>query len=167
MVGVITNTDIAAQISHCQGASCITAAALVMKRDVVLCEAKDLLHDVWTRMKARGLKVGVATNDSVGGLHASLARVGLRKAFDFLVAADSGHGGKPGPGMALAFAAASGLDPRHLAAVGDATHDLEMAQHAGYALKVAVLSGTGSRSELSPHADIVIGSISELPELLG
>ena len=56
LVGVITNTDIVAEISHCQGASCITAAALVMKRDVVLCEAKDLLHDVWTRMKARGLK---------------------------------------------------------------------------------------------------------------
>lgn len=73
LVGVITNTDIVAQISHCQGASCITAAALVMKRDVVLCEAKDLLHDVWTRMKARGLKnVPVVDQESrpLGLLHA-------------------------------------------------------------------------------------------------
>jgi CBS domain-containing protein len=73
LVGVITNTDIVAQISHCQGASCITTAALVMKRDVVLCEAKDLLHDVWTRMKARGLRnVPVVDQDSrpLGLLHA-------------------------------------------------------------------------------------------------
>jgi predicted transcriptional regulator len=27
-----------------------------MTRDVLLCEAKDLLRDVWTRMKERGLK---------------------------------------------------------------------------------------------------------------
>ena len=38
LVGVIAKTDIVAQISHCQGASCITAAASVMTRDVVSCE---------------------------------------------------------------------------------------------------------------------------------
>jgi hypothetical protein len=27
------------------------------ERDVVLCESKDLLHDVWMRMKARDLKM--------------------------------------------------------------------------------------------------------------
>ena len=56
LAGVITKTDVVAQISHCQGASCITAAALVMSRDVVLCKSKDFLRDVWARMKARGLK---------------------------------------------------------------------------------------------------------------
>ena len=56
LAGVITKTDVVAQISHCQGATCITAAALVMSRDVVLCESKDFLHDVWARMKARSLK---------------------------------------------------------------------------------------------------------------
>ena len=73
LVGVITKTDIVAQISHCQGASCITAAALVMTRDVVLCRSTDLLHDVWARMKARGLKnVPVVDQESrpVGLLHA-------------------------------------------------------------------------------------------------
>lgn len=56
LAGVITKTDIVAQISHCQGAGCITAAASVMTRDVVLCKPEDPLHDVWARMKARGLK---------------------------------------------------------------------------------------------------------------
>lgn len=35
--GVITKTDVVDQISHCQGASCVTPAALVMTRDVVAC----------------------------------------------------------------------------------------------------------------------------------
>lgn len=56
IAGVITKTDVVAQISHCQGAGCKVPAASVMTRDVVLCESKDLLHDVWTRMRARGVK---------------------------------------------------------------------------------------------------------------
>ena len=116
-------------------------------------------------LKTRGLRVGVATNDSAGGLQASLARVGLRGAFDYLVAADSGYGEKPSPGMALAFAKAVGLAPDALAAVGDATHDMEMAARAGYGLKVAVLSGTGARADLTPHADLVIDSIRVLATL--
>lgn len=117
-------------------------------------------------LKSAGLIVGLATNDTAGGMRASLARVGLLEQFDFLVAADDGHGAKPGPGMALAFAAATGLAPHSLAAVGDASHDLEMAKQAGYQLKVAVLSGTGTRADLAPHADIVLGSINELPAIL-
>ncbi len=56
LAGVITRTDIVSQISRCQGAGCITAASLVMTRDVVLCRPGDLLRDVWVRMKERGLK---------------------------------------------------------------------------------------------------------------
>ena len=62
--GVITRTDIVSQISRCQGAGCITAVSLVMTRDVVLCRPGDLLHDVWLRMKERGLKnIPVADQD--------------------------------------------------------------------------------------------------------
>jgi phosphoglycolate phosphatase len=117
-------------------------------------------------LRARGLKVGMATNDTVGGMRASLARVGMLEDFDFLVAADSGHGAKPGPGMGLAFADAMGLAPAHLAMVGDATHDLDMAKAAGFGLKVAVLSGTGTALDLQPHADVVLPSVRELVGLL-
>ena len=118
-------------------------------------------------LKAMGLRIGVATNDADGGMRASLKRVGLLDAFDFLVAADGGHGAKPGPGMALAFAKAVGLAPGALAAVGDTAHDLEMATRAGYGLKVAVLSGTGTRDDLAPFADVILGSIRDVPEILG
>ena len=126
----------------------------------------DGAREAITALKAKGLVLGVATNDSDGGMRASLKRVGLIDSFDFLVAADGGHGAKPGPGMALAFAAATGLPPHALAAVGDSTHDLEMAHNAGYGLKVAVLSGTGLRGDLEPHADIVLDSIVDLARVL-
>lgn len=116
-------------------------------------------------LKARGLPIGLATNDSVGGMRASLTRVGLIDAFDFLVAADSGYGEKPGPGMALAFAKATGIEPRALAVVGDASHDMEMAERAGYGLKIAVLGGTGSRTDLEQRADVVLANIGELVSL--
>ena len=56
LAGVITKTDVVGQISHCQGASCTTAASLVMTRDVLLCRTGDRLRDVWARMKERSLK---------------------------------------------------------------------------------------------------------------
>jgi phosphoglycolate phosphatase len=118
-------------------------------------------------LRAGGIKVGLATNDTDGGMRASLARVGMLEDFDFLVACDSGHGAKPGPGMGLAFAHAIGLAPAVLGMVGDATHDLDMAKAAGFGLKVAVLSGTGTALDLQPHADVVLPSVRELLRLLG
>jgi len=117
-------------------------------------------------LKRRGIAVGVATNDSISGMKASLARVGLLDRFDVLLAADSGYGGKPGPGMATAFSELTTLDPSQLAVVGDAVHDLEMARRAGYGLKVAVLSGTGTREDLGRHADVTLQSLCDVPELL-
>jgi CBS domain-containing protein len=73
MTGVLTKTDVVAQISHCHGTSCMTAASQVMTRDVLLCHPADRLHDVWSRMKARCLKnIPVVDQNShpLGLLHA-------------------------------------------------------------------------------------------------
>lgn len=73
LVGVITRTDIVSQVGRCQGAGCITTVALAMTRDVVLCRTNDLLHDVWLRMKERGLKNIPVTDQHLrpqGMLHA-------------------------------------------------------------------------------------------------
>jgi CBS domain-containing protein len=56
VVGVITKTDVIAQISKCQGAACKVPAALVMSAHVLQCTPCDLLQDVWAKMKARNLK---------------------------------------------------------------------------------------------------------------
>jgi CBS domain-containing protein len=73
LAGVITKTDVVRQISHCQGSRCTTAVSTVMTRTVILCHPNDLLHDVWSIMKERGLKnIPVMDKDSrpIGVLNA-------------------------------------------------------------------------------------------------
>jgi CBS domain-containing protein len=73
VAGVITKSDVIAQISECEGAACGVAAALVMSADVLQCTPGEHLQDVWSKMKARNLKnVPVAGADGrpIGVLNA-------------------------------------------------------------------------------------------------
>lgn len=56
ITGVITKSDVIAQISECEGAACRVTAAQVMSADVLQCAPGDRLHEVWSKMKARNLK---------------------------------------------------------------------------------------------------------------
>ena len=117
-------------------------------------------------MKGRGLVLGIATNDVAASAEGTIFRFGLSPHVDFAVGYDSGHGVKPGPGMALAFCAATGLAPEEIAVVGDNRHDLEMGRSAGAGLLVGVLTGASAASDLAPLADHVVADITLLPELL-
>ena len=124
------------------------------------------LEEVIDRLKARGYTLGIATSDSQAGAHASLAHFGVLELMDFVAGYDSGHGQKPGPGQVHGFCAATGLVPQEVAVVGDNLHDLEMGRSAGAGLVVGVLTGTGERAHLAPHADHVLDSIAGLEALL-
>jgi len=64
LAGVITRTDIIRQMGGCGGGACTATASSVMTRNLVVCRPDELLHDVWLRMKERGLKsIPVATPD--------------------------------------------------------------------------------------------------------
>lgn len=117
-------------------------------------------------LQARGYRLGVATNDTAAGLDASLGRCALLDPFEFRVGCDSGHGAKPAPGMIHAFARATGLALDEIAMVGDSSHDMETASRAGPVLCVAVLTGTGTRADLAPHADIVLDHVRDLLTVL-
>jgi len=119
------------------------------------------------QLKRRGFLLGVATNDSKGGLEASLRRSNILGDFHFTAGCDSGFGGKPGPGMARAFCEAVGIAPGQAAMVGDAVHDLAMGRAAGFALNIGVLSGTSGREDLEDFADLILDSINDLPALAG
>jgi phosphoglycolate phosphatase len=119
-------------------------------------------------LKARGLRIGVATNDSVGGLEASLGCTGTLHLLDFAAGCDSGFGSKPDPGMALAFCEELRIAPSEMAMVGDAMHDLAMGRAAGAGMTIGVLSGTSVAEDLRALADVLLGSINDLltlPEL--
>jgi phosphoglycolate phosphatase len=113
-------------------------------------------------LKRRGFRLGVATNDSEGGLAASLARGGILDLLDFTAGCDSGFGVKPDPRMVFAFCAAAAVEPMEVAMVGDAVHDLAMGRAAGVGLTVGLLSGTSAREDLADTADLLLTGIGDL-----
>ncbi len=122
---------------------------------------------LFDRLRRLGLKLGLATMDTVAPARATAAMLGIAPALDFLAGSDSGHGVKPEPGMVLAFCAACGLDPADVVMVGDTPADLAMGREAGCGLVVGVLTGGAAASMLVPLADHVIASIQDLEPLLG
>jgi phosphoglycolate phosphatase len=125
-----------------------------------MAEAVPLLP-VLSALHARGLRLGLATNDAEGAARAHLAAHGVVHLFEMVAGFDSGHGAKPGPGMLLAFAAQCGLTPSRIAMVGDSRHDL-MAGRAAGMRTVAVLTGIAGAEELRGLADAVLPDISAL-----
>ena len=117
-------------------------------------------------LRANGYRLGVATHDSERSARVQLSAVGAVTAFDFIAGYDSGHGLKPGPGMLLAFAAATGVAPGSVIMVGDSRHDLEVGRNAGAAMTVGVLTGPATHDDLAPYADHILPSIEHLPALL-
>ncbi len=118
------------------------------------------------RLKSAGLRLGVATADSEAGIEDTLQAFDVLQLFDFLAGYDSGHGIKPTPGMVLAFCRALATEPAKVVVVGDNRHDIEMGRNAGAGLCVGVLTGTSTRAELEPLADLVLDDIGELPRVL-
>lgn len=123
------------------------------------------LRPLLDALRGRGLRLGLATNDSEAPARQHLATHGITDCFDFIAGYDSGHGAKPGPGMCLAFVRQTGLDAARVAMVGDSRHDLEAGRAAGMRT-IAVLTGVAKREELAPHADVVLADIGAIPDWL-
>lgn len=119
------------------------------------------LPEVLGALRGRGLRLGLATNDSEASAQAHLAGAGVSDLFDFVAGYDSGHGAKPGPGQLLAFAAGLGLAPGSVAMVGDSLHDAAAARAAGMSA-VGVLTGVAPRAVLEPAFDVVLPHIGAL-----
>ena len=113
-------------------------------------------------LAAMDLPLGVATNDGGAPARAHLAAAGVSGMLDLILGSDSGHGGKPGPGQVLAFAAHVGVPPSGIVMVGDSRHDLKAGRAAG-ARTVAVLTGMAGRDSLAPLADAVLPDVGHLP----
>lgn len=115
-----------------------------------------------TELRARGLSLGVATNDAETPARAHLEAAGVTGHFDFIAGFDSGFGGKPAPGQLLGFCEAVGLAPEAVVMVGDSLHDLRAGRAAGMRT-VGVLTGMAPAETLAPFADAVFDTIGDLP----
>lgn len=124
------------------------------------------LHALFDGLRGKGLRLGVATNDTEAGAMATLEPLDVVGKLDFIAGYDSGHGAKPAPGMVLAFANHIDVSPERVIMVGDNVHDLQSGRAAGSAT-VGVLTGNTPREALEPLADHILGDVSELLSLLG
>ena len=77
------------------------------------------LRPLLTALRGRGLRLGLATNDTEAPARAHMEQAGITDLMDMIMGCDSGFGGKPAPGMLLAFARHTGIVPARIAMVGD------------------------------------------------
>ncbi len=124
------------------------------------------LPTLFGELRGMGYRLGVATNDTEGSARRTMERIAGADALDFVVGFDSGHGGKPQPGMFNAFCGAVGVAPGAVAVIGDNLHDLEMGRRGGAGALIGVLSGGSMKAQLQPPADHVLDHVGELAALL-
>lgn len=150
-------------LPHLPGASLpgLVARMNVMAAEIALRPAVPLAP-LFSALRRRGLRLGVATNDAEQAARTHLDEAGITHLVDFVAGFDSGHGGKPAPGMLLAFAAAFGFDPARVVMVGDSRHDLIAGRAAGMRT-LGVLTGPARESDLAPLADEVMPDIGHIP----
>jgi phosphoglycolate phosphatase len=121
----------------------------------------------FTRLKGRGLRLGVATMDSEKAARTAMLRAKAAHHLDFICGYDTGHGVKPLGGMVEAFARSVGVALPHLAVVGDSPHDMHMARAGKAGRAIGVLTGVSPREALlEAGAHAVIDSIAELESVL-
>jgi phosphoglycolate phosphatase len=124
------------------------------------------LPSVFSDLKARGLKLGIASSDNEKAIRRMTESFGISGHVDFIAGYDSGFGTKPQPGMMLAFCEAVGLQPAEVVMVGDNSHDMHMGRAAGAGLNFGVLTGTGTLQTLWPLADHCLEDITLIGDLL-
>lgn len=113
------------------------------------------------RLRARGLALGVATNDSCASSLDQLAALGVAHAFVFVTGYDGPSAPKPDPAAVVDFSRIAGILPTQVAVVGDSVNDLNLARASG-AYAVAVARDPAHRAALAPLADIAIDGIEGL-----
>ena len=111
------------------------------------------------RLRSAGVRLAIVTADHRVATEEQLQILGITHLVDSLVCGDDDIPAKPAPDMLLTVCRQLGIEPARTMVVGDTVADLMMARNAGAGLAVAVLTGVGTRTLLSQHADAVLQSI--------
>jgi phosphoglycolate phosphatase len=130
------------------------------QHDLVLFEGVlPMLHD----LKARGVAIAVATGKSRRGLDEALATVQLKGLFDATRTADE-TASKPDPRMLHELIEELDVEPGRTLMIGDTTHDLQMARHAGVH-GVGVSYGAHDHGTFEPFSPLFVAH--SAPQLHG
>jgi phosphoglycolate phosphatase len=121
--------------------------------------AIDALED----LRARGYQLAVATGKARRGLSRVLEQSGLGRLFEATRCADESFS-KPHPAMLLELMDELSVAPERTIMIGDTTHDLQMARHAGTA-SLAMTYGAHPVAALESEQPLAMfGSMAQLRE---
>ncbi|MDP2341262.1 MAG: hexitol phosphatase HxpB [Deltaproteobacteria bacterium] len=114
---------------------------------------------------ARGLRLGLASSSPMGIIDAVLARLGVRARFSAVCSAEHLPRGKPDPAVYLQACTSLGVEPARAIAVEDSSSGIRAGKNAGMFV-LAVPDPAAAPPEALAVADVVIGSLRELPAIL-
>lgn len=118
------------------------------------------------RFRALMLPLGCVTNKPGRFTEPLLRDLGIRGAFDLVLAGDSLARKKPDPLPLLHAAAHFGVDPARGWMVGDSINDVQAARAAGFRALCVSYGYNHGRSICEAEPDIVVDSLDELADLL-
>ena len=114
-------------------------------------------------LAAAGLKIAVATNDSLERTKRLLHYAGIAEYVSAYACRDEVKEGKPAPDLIKLAASRLELSLSQCVMVGDALLDMQMARNAGnIKLAVGVLTGASVEADLKETADVILPSASSL-----
>lgn len=114
-------------------------------------------------LRARGIRIAVATSDDREPTERTLAHLGVRHVVEAIACADDARPVKPSPAAVLWICETLGVPPGQAAVIGDARADLAMGRAAGAGRVIGVLTGASDRVTLeAAGADVILDSVADL-----
>ena len=126
-------------------------------------------EDMLRTLRAAGFRTGLVTSRLKSSTERALAHFGIEGLFDAVLTASDTEAFKPDPAPIFAILGMLGSRPEEAIYVGDTVHDIEAGLAAGVFTILADWSFAlppGMRAGC-PEPDAVIGSMREIPGLLG
>lgn len=134
------------------------------------------LSELVQKLRAAGIRLGVATRNNAASVAALLRIAGLpADTFDPILTRDSGFADKPDPAIALAACAAWGVPPASCLMVGDSLDDVTCGHAAGMATcrlrpppeaAAQAVDGAVDGAPAAEEADFAIAALAELTAMV-
>ena len=123
------------------------------------------LKAVLEKLKKRGKHLAVVTTDNAKVTAFCLKKLVIEQLFDRIYTDDGEFPPKPDPYCAHHFCGLLGIGRDCVVMVGDTLNDVRFARNAGIQV-VGVAAGEENRRLLTGQADLLVSSLSELPDVL-
>ena len=121
------------------------------------------LPDLFGKLRDLKVKVAVCTSDSRVSTESALRKLKVLQLVDAIVCSDDENmEPKPSPHGVLKICTDLGVNLSDTIVVGDTTTDMLMAKSAEVGLIVGVLTGIGTKNELSAYADAILDNVEHI-----